>query len=252
MNNFKQKRKVLIVDDEPLALQSIRIALENFQQIEIAGECTNGFDAVKMVKEMKPDILFLDIKMPKLDGFDVIELLGDDTPFIVFVTAYDEYAIKAFEARAVDYLLKPVKVERLAKTLDQIEERIHSKYILPLETIIQDHQKNNLPLKRILIREGSKIHIIPASSIFCIEAQENYVSIHTKEGSYLKNESMSNLISLLDNKVFCQVHRSYIINVNYLSKIEHYSKDSREAIMKNEKTIPISRSGYSRLMELLA
>jgi two-component system LytT family response regulator len=252
MNYFKEKRRVLIVDDEPLALQSIKMALEQFHHIEIAGTCTNGFDTVKLTKKINPDIIFLDIKMPKLDGFDVIELLGDDAPFIIFVTAYDEYAIKAFEARAIDYLLKPVKPERLAKALRQVEERLRSKYHLPLKTILQDHHKNNIPLARILIREGNNIHILPVHHIVYIEAQENYVSIYTKENSYLKNESMANLISILDNKVFCQIHRSYIININYLSKIEHYSKDSREAIMKNNKTIPISRSGYARLMELLA
>jgi two-component system LytT family response regulator len=252
MNPFKEKRKVLIVDDEPLALQSIKMALTQFPHIEITGECTNGFDAVKLTKETTPDIIFLDIKMPRLDGFDVIELLGNDTPFIVFVTAYDEYAIKAFETRAVDYLLKPVKVERLTKALVQVEERIRAKYHLPLKTILSDHHKNRIPLSRILIREGSNISIIPINHIIYFEAQENYVSIYTKENCYIKNESMSNLISMLDHKVFCQVHRSYIININFLNKIEHYSKDSRHAIMKNNKTVPISRAGYTRLMELLA
>ena len=248
---MNQPKRALIVDDEPLARQALKIALAEFEQIEIVGECANGFEAVTTVKTVKPDIIFLDIQMPKLDGFDVVELLGEDAPFIVFVTAHDEFAIKAFETHALDYLLKPVKPERLAKTLKQLEKRRPSKADESLKEIIRSHHKRLAPLSRLLVHEKANVIIIPVEEITHIKAQDDYVCIYTTRTSYLKHERLSRLEEMVDSSCFHRIHRSYLLNINYLSKIEPTSKDSRAAILKNGEMLPISRSGYSRLIEYL-
>ncbi|MFW6132093.1 MAG: LytR/AlgR family response regulator transcription factor [Candidatus Aminicenantaceae bacterium] len=246
-----RKKRILIVDDEPLARESLRMALSTFEEIEVVGECSNGFEAVKSVKEKKPDIVFLDIQMPKLNGFDVLELLEEDPPYIVFVTAYDEYALKAFETHALDYLLKPVSPERLAKTMEKIKKRFNRKTVQPVEKLLSEYQWNNKPVQRILIKDRSDIFIIQTQDIIYMEAQEDYVHIHTKNSSYLKNDTLSNLEKRLDPQFFYRIHRSYILNINYLSKIEPYSKDSKIAVLKNGKTLPVSRSGYNRILPWL-
>lgn len=250
--------KAIMVDDEPLARESLRDALKGFDDIEIIKECTNGFDAVREVQQSQPDLVFLDIQMPKLDGFDVVELLGKDAPFIIFVTAYDEYALRAFEAEALDYLLKPVNRQRLEKSIERVREKMAAREVQPMERLIGRHRDLLGPLNRVLIRDGMEVHILPVEGIVYIEAQEDYVKIYMHEGegegrerSYLKLERMSNLEKKLDPRQFCRVHRSYILNIDYLARIEPYSKDSRVAKLKNGKTLQISRAGYTRLMELL-
>lgn len=245
------KKKVLIVDDEPLAREALALALSEFEDIEIAGECSDGFEAVKAINTSKPDIVFLDIQMPKLDGFDVLELLGDDPPFIVFVTAYDEFALKAFESYALDYILKPVRPERLKKTFDKIHERLQDNSTQPMGELLADRQVQIIPLTRILVRDRAKVYIIPVEDILYFEAQDDYVGIYTQERSFLKKDTLSRLVKLLDGRQFIRIHRSYILNINHLSKIEPYTKDSRIAILKNGKTLPVSRSGYSRIIELI-
>ncbi len=244
------------MDDEALARQSLRGALLEFEDIEIIKECVNGFDAVQEVHRSRPDLLFLDIQMPRLDGFDVVELLGKEAPFIIFVTAYDEYALRAFEAEALDYLLKPVNPKRLQKSIERVREKLLSKAgVLKvgenIERFIDLHREHLAPLTRILIRDGSDVHIIPVENIIYLEAEEDYVRIHTGERTYLKLDSMANLETKLDLQIFCRLHRSFLLNIAYLVKIEPYTKDSRIARLKNGKTLPISRSGYNRLMELL-
>ncbi len=186
--------------------------------------------------------------MPKLNGFDVLELLEADTPYIVFVTAYDEYALKAFETHALDYLLKPVSPERLQKTMEKIKDRFHRKSVQSVEKLLSEYQWNNKPVQRILIKDRSDIFVIQAEDIIYIEAQDDYVSIHTKNSSYLKSGTLSNLEKRLDPQCFYRIHRSYILNINYLSKIEPYSKDSKIAVLKTGKTLPVSRSGYNRIL----
>jgi len=241
------KRRVLIVDDEPLARKAMSLALAEFPEIEIIGECADGFEAVKRINQEKPDVVFLDIQMPKLDGFDVLELL-DDPPFIVFVTAYNEYALKAFESHALDYILKPVKTERLGKTLERVEERLRERKGQPVGQLLDYHQQHHAPPDRILVRDRNRIHILPVKEISFIEAQDDYVAIYTKERSHLKKETLSGLEKRLDSRQFVRIHRSYLINIDYLSKIEPYAKDSRIAVLKDGKTLPVSRSGYQRLM----
>lgn len=242
---------VIIVDDEEHARDSLREELKKFEDIKIIAECRNGFEAIKSIQEMRPDVVFLDIQMPKLDGFDVVELLGDDAPTVVFVTAYDEYAIRAFEADALDYLLKPVSHMRLKKTIERISTALQENGGSRLNRFIKDRRADQRPLSRILVRDGTEVHIIPTEDIAYLEAQDDYVSICTEEKSYLKNETLGFYEDMLDPEYFCRIHRSYILNIAYLKKIEPYSKESRLAILKNNRTVPISRSGYRRLMELL-
>jgi two-component system LytT family response regulator len=243
--------RAIIVDDEPLAIDGLKNALSEFEDIEVIRECSNGFEAVQSVQELKPDLLFLDIQMPKIDGFDVVELLGKDTPLVVFVTAYDEYAIKAFEAHALDYLLKPTSIERLKKTLERAKEELLLLKNNPYEKFVEERRRDAYPLSRILIRDGTHVHIVPVNDILYLEAQDDYVCIYTAKESFLKNERLSNFEDALDSQQFCRIHRSYIINISCLNKIEPYTKDSRLAIMKNGRNLPISRAGYARLMELL-
>lgn len=256
---MNDKIRAIIVDDEALSRESLREALARFEDIEILKECTNGFEAVQEVQQSKPDLMFLDIQMPKLDGFDVVELLGKEAPCIIFVTAYDEYALRAFEAEALDYLLKPVNPTRLQRAIQRVREKLQPGSNGPqpaekegrMERFINQHRDHLAPLTRILIRDGMDVYIIPAEQVIYFEAQEDYVKIFTEERSYLKLERMTNLDRKLDPQHFCRIHRSYLLNIDYLVKIEPYSKDSRIAKLKNGKTLPISRSGYNRLMELL-
>jgi two-component system LytT family response regulator len=244
-------KKVLIVDDEPLARESLSMALSEFEDIEIIGECADGFEAVKLINELKPDLVFLDIQMPKLDGFDVLELLGEDAPFIVFVTAHDEYAIKAFESHALDYILKPVDPERLKKTFVKVNERLQEKETQPVGELLADRQSQLPYLSRILLRDRARVYIIPVEEILYFEAQDDYVSIYTRDKTYLKKETLSHLERLLDDRQFIRIHRSYLLNINYLNKIEPYSKDSRIAILKDGKTLPVSRAGYQLVLRLM-
>lgn len=245
------KKTVLIVDDEPLAREALVQALSEFEEVVISGECSDGFEAVKAINESRPDIVFLDIQMPKLDGFDVLELLGEAPPYIVFVTAYDEYALKAFESHALDYILKPVGPDRLKTTFAKVNERIQEKSSQPMGSLLADRQARIKPLARILVRDRANVYIIAVEDIVYFEAQDDYISIHTREGSFLKKETLSHLEKLLDDRLFIRIHRSYLLNINHLSKIEPYTKDSRIAILKSGQTLPVSRSGYSKLLRLI-
>jgi two-component system LytT family response regulator len=245
------KHRVLIVDDEHLARKSLSLALSEFKEIEILGECANGFEAVKAIKEKKPDIVFLDIQMPKLDGFDVLELLGENPPFIVFVTAYDQYAVRAFESHALDYILKPASPERLKKAIQKVWEHLRLKQSQPVGQLLNEHLSQHTPIQRILVRDRTDITIIPVEEVVYFEAQDDYVCIHTKEKAHLKKQTLSNLDTLLDSRQFIRIHRSYILNINHLKKIEPYSKDSRIAKLKTGIILPVSRSGYSRILKLI-
>lgn len=250
--NDKIKIKAIIVDDEPLARESLEQALEGFDDITIEARCANGFEAVQAIQQHRPHLVFLDIQMPKLDGFDVVELLGKDAPLIVFVTSYDEYALKAFEAEALDYILKPVQSQRLEKAIQRVREQLQYKQDQPFDTFIERHRDSMVPLDRVLIRNGYDVVIIPVKEILYIEAQDDYVKIYTQDGkSYLKSERMSRLEGMLDSRSFCRIHRSYILNIDSLKKIEPYTKDSRIAVLQSGQHLNISRAGYAKLMELL-
>jgi len=243
--------RAILVDDEDLARESLRMAIGQFRHVVIIEECPNGFEAVRAVKEHQPDVMFLDIQMPKLTGFDVVELLGDEAPVIIFVTAYDEFAVKAFEANALDYILKPANPERLVQTIEKIERLMGEEYRPRYDAILSDYKAKNKPLKRVLIRDKSKVHIIPVETIVYIQAQGDYVRIQTEQDTYLKQERMANLEQRLDPALFQRVHRSYLLNITFIDRIEQETKDSKIAILKNRAEIPISRSGYEQLMKFL-
>lgn len=250
MSDDRSRLRAVIVDDEDLARAVLREHLAAHPQIEIVGECANGFQAVKAVPELKPDLLFLDIQMPKLNGFEVLELLPDP-PAVVFVTAFDQYAIKAFDVHAIDYLLKPFSPERLAMALDQVVSRAGPASRESLAALLVDTRKKDAPVERILVRDGTRVHVVPVDKLDYAEAQDDYVCLHSEGKRFLKEQTMGELESLLDPKRFVRIHRSYILNIERIARVELYAKDSRIAILQSGIKLPVSRSGYARLGALL-
>jgi two-component system LytT family response regulator len=243
--------RVIIVDDEEPARRLLREYLEDVPGVSIIGECSNGFEAVKSVAEHDPDLMLLDIQMPKLDGFEVVELLERDLP-IIFVTAHDEHALRAFEVHAVDYLLKPFSAGRLAEALERARERIdHEEKPPSLRDLAASAREEGEALERILIRDGSEVRVIPSDEVDYIEARDDAVAIHVGGAVHLKAQRLSSLDERLDPKRFIRVHRSFILNIDRLRSIELYAKDSRIAILSDGTKVPISRSGYTRLRELM-
>ncbi len=242
--------KAIIVDDEELARSLVREYLSAHPAVEIVAECANGFEAVKAVTELKPDLMFLDIQMPKLSGFEVLELL-EEPPAVIFVTAFDQYALKAFDVHAVDYLLKPYGKERFNQALQLALDRISRKTPVKTKEILAEVKPADQLLERMLIKEGSKVLVIPAAKIDYIEAQDDYISVRAEGRSHLKMQRMSELESQLDPRQFVRIHRSYILNIERISKIELYAKDSRTAVLKDGTQLPVSRTGYDKLKELL-
>ena len=243
--------RAILVDDEDLARQLLREYLSEEKDIEIVAECSNGFDAVKAIAQWKPDLAFLDVQMPKLDGFEVLELIDADLA-VVFVTAYDQYAMKAFEAAAVDYLLKPFDASRLRTALDKVRRRLGERG--PRLQAAELKQAARIPdqwPERIVVKDGARVHIIPIGQLEYAEAQDDYVALHSGGKSYLKQQTISSLEESLDPAKFVRVHRSFLINLESISKIEPYTKDSRLAILTGGAQVPISRAGYLRLKEAM-
>lgn len=241
---------VVIVDDEAPARALIREYLEQHSDVRVVAECTNGLEAVKAANELKPDLLFLDIQMPKLDGFEVLDLIGRDAAGVVFTTAYDDYALRAFEVHAVDYLLKPFGPERFAESLHLARSRINQRRPIPARELLETHREGSA-IDRLLIRDRSHVHVIPVDQIDYIEAQDDYVSIRAAGRSYLKEQTLGELEEQLAAKGFLRIHRRFILNVSRLAKIELSEKDSRIAILNDKTELPISRSGYAKLRDLL-
>jgi two-component system, LytTR family, response regulator len=240
--------RAVIVDDEDLARQMLREFLASHPEIEVVAECANGFEAVKAVTELKPDLLFLDIQMPKLNGFEVLELIGTNRA-IVFVTAYDEYAIRAFDIHAVDYLLKPFNAERFETALQRAKERLSGNLPAPTELSASARPPAQY-VERIVVRDGTRVHIIPVAKLDYAEAQDDYVALSTEGKKHLKQQTISSLESVLDPSRFLRIHRSYIVNLEKVAKIEPYSKDSYVVVLSNGAQLPVSRSGYARLRAL--
>jgi two-component system LytT family response regulator len=240
--------RVIIVDDEDLARGVVREFLAAHADIEIVAECGNGFEAVKAITEQEPDLVFLDIQMPKLNGFEVVELAGRKARYI-FVTAYDQYALKAFEVHAIDYLLKPFSQQRLNEAVAHARSSLGN--APAVEAMLADvSAQRNKPLERVLIRDGAKVHVIATEKIDYIEAQDDYVQITSGGKAYLKNQRMAELESQLDPNAFLRIHRSYIVNVEALARIEQTGKESHTAILKDDTRIPISRTGYQKVKNL--
>ena len=243
--------RVVIVDDEELARVVLREFFAAHADFEIIAECGNGFEAVKAVMEKKPDLLVLDVQMPKLDGFDVLELIGTDIP-VIFTTAFDQYAVKAFQVHAVDYLLKPFGAERLAEALARVRERLRAREpAAPLKALVSEARATHTPLERILIRDRSEVHVVPSARIDYIETQDDYVSIAAGGKKYLKEQTLGELEQLLDPTRFVRIHRRYLLNVGRLARIEQSETDSRVAILQDGTELPISRTGYAKLKEML-
>jgi two-component system, LytTR family, response regulator len=242
--------RTLIVDDEPLAREVLREYLRAHPDIEVIGECANGFEAVRQTVEAKPDLLLLDIQMPRLNGFEVLELLAEH-PAVIFVTAYDEFALRAFEVHAVDYLLKPFDRQRLEAALARVRERLQRRRLPSLAPVLAGARSSGIPLRRLLIRDRAEVRVVPAEEIDYLEAQDDYVSVRTAGRTFLKQARLTDLEKQLDPSKFVRVHRSFIVNVERLKRIELYAKDSRVLFLRDGTKIPVSRSGYARLKNLL-
>lgn len=250
MSSAVEKRiRVLIVDDEELARFVVRELVEAHPEMEVVAECVNGFEAVKAVAEHKPDLLFLDVQMPKLTGFDVLELIGTETP-VIFVTAYDEYAMKAFDVHAVDYLLKPVGKERFEAALVRAKERITARVPMPSDVIAAARMPGQYA-ERIVVKDGTRVTLIPCSKLDYAEAQDDYVALASEGKKHLKQQTIASLEAALDPALFVRIHRSYLVNLERVVRIEPYGKDSRMAILATGARLPVSKTGYSRLKALL-
>ena len=239
--------RAVIVDDEELARVFLREMLSRYPEVEVVAECANGFDAVKAVGETSPDLLFLDIQMPKLDGFEVVELI-DPGPAVVFVTAYDQYAMRAFDAHAVDYLLKPFSAERFDRALERAKERLGERR-LPAE-VAAARNPSERP-QRIVVKDGTRVHVIPLDKLDYIEAQDDYVALHSGGKAFLKQQPIASLEATLDPARFVRIHRSAIVNLERVDRIEPYGKESRMAILHDGTRLPVSRSGYVRLLDAM-
>ena len=241
--------RLVIVDDEPPARDLLAQYLEERSDVEVVAACANGFEAVKAVEELKPDIVLLDIQMPKLDGFEVLELL-DHRPQVIFTTAYDEYGPQAFEVEAVDYLLKPIAPERLGQALDRARARIDAGESQPLDRISRDLMTDDTKRRRVLVREGARVHVLQSGDIDYVEAQDDYVVLCCGGKTFRKKQTLTDLESRLGDE-FVRIHRSYLLNVDRLHRIEPYARDSRVAFLTDGKRLPVSRAGYDRLRRLL-
>jgi two-component system LytT family response regulator len=244
--------RAVIADDEELARHVLREYLSDEADIDILAECRNGFDVVKIVGEKKPELLFLDVQMPKLDGFEVLELIGSEVA-VIFVTAYDQYAAKAFDAAAVDYLLKPIGRERFKAALARARQRIAEK----TGTKVDAAELRRTALapgqyaERVVVRDGASLHVIPAGDLDFAEAEGDYVCLYSKGKKHLKQQTISSLEQTLDPLRFVRIHRSFVVNIDRVTKVEPYTKDTRIAVLASGSKIPVSRSGYLRLKELI-
>jgi two-component system, LytTR family, response regulator len=247
MTGPRDALRVVIVDDEEPARLALRHDLTAIGGVTIVGECANGFEAVKVVGEVRPDLLILDVQMPKLDGFEVLELVGGDVP-VIFVTAYDAFAIRAFDIHAVDYLLKPFTRERLGAAIERARARPGGP---PVEALRASVRPAGAPLERVVIRDGPQVHVVPVERIDYVEAQDDYVAFRTGGRALLKEQTLGEVEALLDARRFVRIHRSYLLNIERLARVELYAKDSRVAILTDGTKLPVSRAGYQRLQQLL-
>ena len=241
--------RALIVDDEELARHVIREFLQSHAEIEIAAECANGMEAVKAVAEHRPNLIFLDVQMPKLTGFDVLELIGTDVP-VIFVTAYDEFAMRAFDVHAVDYLLKPIGRERFDAAVERAKTRLGEKMPAATELAAAARPPQQF-LERLIVKDGTKVTIIPVGRLDYAEAQDDYVALVTQGKKHLKQQTIAGLEACLNPANFVRIHRSYIVNLERVVRIEPYAKESRIAILADGARLPVSRAGYARLKALL-
>jgi two-component system, LytTR family, response regulator len=240
--------RTIIIEDEAPARDIVKIYLNKYPEIELLGEFSDGFSGVKAINELKPDLLFLDIQLPKLNGFEILELV-EYFPVIVFTTAYDQFALKAFEMNATDYLLKPFSAERFDAALIKAIEKLKSKNqeAKQVQKLVETVSEKTETIDRVVVKTGTKIKVIPAENIIYVEAQDDYVMIYTNESKHLKEKTMKYFETHLNASQFIRVHRSYIVNVNYIAQLEHFTKDSYIVILKTGAKLKVSDSGYKNL-----
>jgi two-component system, LytTR family, response regulator len=238
----------MIVDDEPLARQVVRDLLRSYSDVGEIMECSNGFEAIRQLGTFRPDLIFLDIQMPKLNGFEMLELVQDPPP-VIFTTAYDEYALKAFEANAVDYLLKPFSGERFSRSMEKW--RKSGKDVTRIAALTETTGKHEAEGTRIVVRNNAEISIVPVNDVHYIEAFDDYVKIFTASDYFLKKKTMAHFEAVLDREKFFRIHRSYIVNLQELTRIEPYERQSWMAVLRSGKRLPVSRGAYSQLKEKL-
>lgn len=241
--------KVILIDDEPLARQLIRTLLAGYEQIQVVAECGDGFEGFKAIQEHEPDLIFLDIQMPRLNGFEMLELL-DTPPAVIFTTAFDEYAMKAFETHALDYLLKPIVKARFDKAIQKFLQQAPVKEPAPMAALLESNVYEGYQ-HRMVVKDNGLIRIIPAEDIHYIEANDDYIKIVTKEGSYLKKSTLAHVEQSLDPQQFVRVHRSYLVPVTQLMRIEPYEKESHIALLHCGAKVMVSKSGMAKLKSLL-
>lgn len=239
--------KVIIIDDEPLARSIVREYLQPYSNVEIVAECNDGFEGIKAIQQYEPALIFLDVQMPKINGFEMLELI-ENPPAVIFTTAFDEFAIKAFELNATDYLLKPFSKDRFNKAIQNYQDQPAKPESIPvIETAAQGAGQRN----RVVVKDGNKIKIIPVNQIQYLEAADDYVKIVTSEGSFLKKRTMNFFEQSMANHNFVRVHRSYIVNSQLITRIDPYEKDSHQVLLSNGSKIPVSKSGYAKLKDVL-
>jgi two-component system LytT family response regulator len=242
--------KTLIIDDEAPAREIIKKYLEDIAYIEVVGECSDGFSGLKTIISLKPDLVFLDIQMPMLTGIELLEVMTEK-PEIIFTTAYDQFAIKAFELNAVDYLLKPFSkkrfLEAVLKAVEKIKSTVYDRQ--PANQLLALSPESGTPVTRVVVRKGNTINFIPVKEIKYLEAQDDYVMIHYTNGKALKQQTMRFYEDNLPKTDFIRIHRSYIVRIEEIKRIEPYGKDNHIAILQSGDKLPISRSGYKQIKE---
>lgn len=240
--------RTILIDDEPLARDIVKHYLVNYPDIEIVAECSDGFEGLKAITQFQPDFIFLDIQMPKINGFEMLELV-EDPPAVIFTTAFDEYAIKAFEVSAVDYLLKPIEQDRFDLAMHKLPAKLKQTEITHdlLESTSVSPVQNN----RVVVKTNGVIKIIPVSDIHYLEADDDQVKISTTDGFFYKNKTMSFFERTLDSAQFIRIHRSYLINLSQVYKIELKEKDSYVVLLKSDIWLPVSKTGYIKLKAAL-
>lgn len=242
--------KVLIIDDEPLARSIVKECMEQHPQLQLMEECSNGFEGVKAIQQHQPDLIFLDIQMPKITGFEMLELI-EEPPHVIFTTAFDEYAMQAFEANAVDYLLKPFSQQRFDKAISKWMELNKDETKTPTEHLLKEAAKHPMQNERVVVKTGTKIKIIPVHEIHYLEAADDYVKIYTTEGSFLKKQTMGYFEEVLSTSLFVRTHRSYMVNMQQITRIDPYEKENHVAVLRSGVKIPVSRAGYPKLKAVL-
>ncbi|HTE28154.1 LytR/AlgR family response regulator transcription factor [Flavitalea sp.] len=243
--------KAIIIDDEPLARLLVKEYLASYPDIRVVQECNDGFEGVKAIMQEQPDLLFLDIQMPKINGFEMLELI-ENRPHVIFTTAFDEHAIRAFDNHAVDYLLKPFSKSRFDKAIQQFNNLHKQNRIMPTTELLETAAALPQQKARVVVKTGGKIKIIPTSAIHYLEAADDYVKIITNEGSFLKNNTMAHFEKVFSESEFVRVHRSYMVAIEQITRLELYEKEGYLAMLRSGARVPVSKAGYTKLKKILA